>query len=175
LLSTSFSSRHQIFFNNRKMNNNNNSLGTQIPTFGNRIQVALDRAAADDLAAETTLRTLRQELANVQRQLEEFLLGTNHSKAEIAAARAEVAEATANRDRALVDWRITAEILQVAEANFRQAFLPIAPPLQAPQGRFLVVVPMMLPNVHFSSILLRLEPESLTMVPVDSVPRMSRE
>jgi hypothetical protein len=122
------------------MNNNNNSLGTQIPTFGNRIQVALDRAAADDLAAETTLRTLRQELANVQRQLEEFLLGTNHSKAEIAAARAEVAEATANRDRALVDWRITAEILQVAEANFRQAFLPIAPPLQAPQ-----VVPQAMP------------------------------
>jgi hypothetical protein len=140
LLLTFLTSRLKIFFNNRKMAMNNNSLGTQIPTFGNRIQVSLDRAVADDLAAETTLRALRQELANVQRQLEEFLLGTNHSKAEIAAARSEVAEATANRDRAVVDWRITAEVLQTAESNFRQAFLPIAPPLQAPQ-----VVPQAMP------------------------------
>jgi hypothetical protein len=40
----------------------------------------------------------------------------------------------------LVDWRITAEVLQTAEANFRQASLPIAPPLQAPQ-----VVPQVMP------------------------------
>jgi hypothetical protein len=106
--------------------NNNNSLGAQIPEFGNRIQLALDRAVVDDLAAELTLRTARQELGTVQHQLEEFLLGPTNSKAKITAARAEVTEATATRDRALADWRITTEVLQAAKANFRQAFLPIA-------------------------------------------------
>jgi hypothetical protein len=98
--------------------NNNNSLGAQIPEFGNRIQLALDRAAVDDLAAEITLRTARQELITVQNQLEEFLSGPNNSKAEVTAGRAEVTEATATRDRALADWRITSEVLQAAEANF---------------------------------------------------------
>jgi hypothetical protein len=54
------------------MNNNNNSLRAQIPEFGNRIQLALDRAAVDDLAAELTLSTARAELSTVQRQLEDF-------------------------------------------------------------------------------------------------------
>jgi hypothetical protein len=44
--------------------------------------------------------------------------GPNNSKAEVTAARAEVTEATATRDRALANWRITSEVLQAAEANF---------------------------------------------------------
>jgi hypothetical protein len=90
--------------------------------------VALDRAAADDLAAENTLRTLRQELATVQHHLEEYLQGPNNSKAEITAARAEVTDASAARDRAMVDWRITSEVLRAAETNFRQAFSTHCPP-----------------------------------------------
>jgi hypothetical protein len=92
-------------------------LGAQIPEFENRIQLALDRAAVDDLAAELTLRTARQELSTVQRQLEEFLLGPKTFKAEVTAARAEVTEATTNRDRVMTDWRIMTEVLQAAESN----------------------------------------------------------